>query len=352
MLPTSGTYDFQSIPVDYIIREAYECVGITGAFVEPEKIKSARFSLNLLLLEWINKGINSWSRRTGYLALTPNQAQYSLSETVSSIIQANIRTSTRQLNGNPAASAGVAADAFDGNPATTCNAGINGNISYDYGLNQQQLINFLGVQSQTTVEYNLVFEYSQDNANWVVSYTIPAQTFNAGIISWFDIPVPLNARAYRIRETNGADLNIQELYFNNNTLDIPISNISRYEYLTYPTKWLAGRPSVYYFDKQYYNPVLNIWPVPSSSYNCLQYSYEKVMQDVNIEYLANTIEIPSLFYPPLVWGLAMRLALKFNPSNFNTLQVQYQTSYEAALTKNSETVPIEIQVDYSSGGDW
>jgi hypothetical protein len=470
---TSGTYNFQSIQVEILIREAFERIGISGEFIEPLKLDSAKRSINFLLLSWMDKTINLWTLQGAYLPLVTGQRQYTLPNTVSNIIQANLRNSTRQLNGvasstirqlngTPQASApGVAANAFDGNLLTSCdedptvggfisydygvgntqtitmvgitsfvtrqysitvqtsvdninwvqlflilpqsyvagqtvvfnvlapiatrayrilengNAGnrvlniaelyfennvpnvnaenafdgnpstaciqdiANGNISYDYGFNVTQYITFIGIQSNATTLYSLIVEYSQDTITWATLITIPPQTFPAGVNTWFDVPTPTNARAYRVRETGGAILDIQEIYFSNNTFDFVISDVSKYEYNTYPNKYLQSRPSVYYLDRQPFAPILNLWPTPSRRYNCLFYSYKKMMQDVGL--YTEAIEIPSRFYPSLVWGLSWHLALKFKPDIAQMMQVEYEQSFNTATSEDSEGTNISIQ---------
>ena len=233
MPTTSGTYNFQSIQVEILIREAFERIGILGEFVEPQKLDSAKRSINLLLLSWMEETINLWTLQGAYLPLVTGQRQYILPNIVSNIIQANLRTSTRQLNGTPQTNTantydngggGVAGNAFDGNPTTACTQNVaNGNISYDYGLGVTQYITFIGIQSDTTTLYSLVVESCPLDpavlASWTPLITILPQTFQAGVNTWFDVPTPVNARAYRIRETGGATLNMQEIYFNNNTFD-------------------------------------------------------------------------------------------------------------------------------------
>jgi len=352
MLPTSGTFNFQSIQIELIIREAYERIGILGEFVEPQKLESAKRSIDLLLLDWMNKSINLWTLRTAYLGLVTGQGQYILPQTVSDIFQVNLRTSTRQLNGTPGSSAGTAADAFDGNPLTSCdqNPNINGNISYDYGANVTQQINFIAVTSQVTRVYTLNVETSADNATWTLLQSIPAQSVAANVNYWFDIIAPIDARYYRIIETGGAVLNIQELYFNNNVLDTPISNVSKDEYLTYPNKKLQTRPSVYYLDRTI-TPILNIWSTPSSLYNCIQYSYKQMIQDSGGFY-SYGLEIPSRFYPALIWGLSYQLALKFNPQSAAMLKSEYEESFNIATKEDSESVNISIYGDTSYGDEY
>lgn len=356
MPTTSGTYNFQTIEVELIIREAFERIGILGEFVEAQKLNAARTSINFLLLEWMNKSVNLWTLQSSYLYLIPNQSQYIMDVTIGDILQANIRTFTRQLNGTPQTNTGqtydnggggVAAQAFDGNPATACTQNVmNGNISYDYGANITQQINFIGIQSNSTTVYTLVIEYSQDSMTWINLLTIPVQTFNIGNIYWFDILAPVDAEFYRIREIGGATLNIQEIYFNNNILDMPISAVSRYEYYTYPNKKLQGRPTIYYLDSQI-NPIFNLWPVPSDQYNCIQYTYKKMMQDVG--QFTNSLQIPQRFYQAMVWGLAYHMALKYNPQSASIMLSEYDKSFAVATAEDTETTPIRIYADYNKG---
>jgi hypothetical protein len=346
MLPTSGTYNFQSIQIELIIREAYERIGISGEFVEVVKLDSAKRSLDLLFLEWMNKSINLWTLEKAYLPLVASQRGYILPANVSNIIQANLRTSTRQLNGTAASSAGgVALNAFDGNPSTACTqTAPNGNISYDYGVGITQKISFIGIQSNEDNNYSIIVEFSLDNINWKTLVTLTSKLdFKIGINQWFEIPTPIEARAYRIRETQGATLNIQEIYFNNNILDFPISAVTRYEYYTYPNKNLVSRPSIFYLDRQIM-PILNIWPTPSIQYNCLQYLYKKMIEDTGSLY-NNTVQIPSRFYPALIWGLSWQLAMKFNPQQAAMLKGEYEQSFSIAATEDSETRPITIAGD-------
>lgn len=348
MPATSGTFNFQSIQVELIIREAFERIGIVGEFVEPQKLDSARRSIDLLLLEWMNKSINLWTLTNAYLPLITGKGQYTLPVTVNNIVQANLRTSSRQLNGVAASSnGGIAANAFDNNPLTACTQNAaDGNISYDYGVGITQQINFIGIQSNSTTFYSIVIETSIDNVNWTTLLTLTPQTFTTGVNVWFDVPVPVNARAYRISETGGATLNIQEIYFNNNIFDFAISNVSRYEYLTYPNKALQARPSVYYLDRQL-APILNLWPAPSSQYNCLFYSYKQAIQDVGVFY-TNAVQIPARFYPALVWGLSWYLALKYKPDMAEMLRAGYEQSFNEATIDDSENTVIRIYGDYTN----
>lgn len=350
MPSTSGTYDFQSIEIELIIREAFERIGIAGELIEFQKLESAKRSIDFLLLEWMNKTVNLWTIQGEYLPLLPGKSQYLLSNTVSSIIQANLRTSVRQLNGIPQTNTGntydnngggVAGNAFDGNPTTSCTQNaMNGNISYDYGADITQQINFVGIQSNVDRVYQIVIEYSQDTVNWNNLLTLDSQPFQVGVTIWFDIPQPVDARTYRIRETGGATLSIQEIYFNDTVRDLVISPVSRDDYLTYPNKKIQGRPNIFYFDRQM-SPLLNLYPVPLAQYNCLFYSYKKMIQDTGDLY-TYAAQIPSRFYPCLIWGLSWQLALKYNPQLTGMMQAEYEKSFSLATIEDSESTSINI----------
>lgn len=362
MLPTSGTYNFQSTSIELLIRLAFQKIGISGEFIEPVKLETAKNNLNILQSMWMNKGINLWTLQTSYLTLNQNQGQYNLSNIVSKVIQAVLRTSTRQLNGTPQSNTGATYDnggggnplfAFDGNPATACTqAGANGNISYDYGQdaagnNITQQINFIGIQTNINVTYSLLIEYSQDSATWTTLLSIPGQAFVTGVNQWFDIPTPLLARYYRVRETGGATLNLQEIYFNNNVYDTELSEVSRSEYESFPNKYQQSCPNVYYFNRQI-APILNIWPVPSSTYNCLRYTYEQMLEDVGA-YYTNTLEIPARFYPAAIFGLSWLLALDFAPEKAADIEARYLRLFNEASVEDTESTPVTMNISYDNG---
>lgn len=350
MLPTSGSFNFQSVPIKTFVEQAFQWIEIPPEQIDVEKQAFAKSSIDFLLSSWMVESTNLWTLSQTYLPLLPAQRQYILPNTISDVIQAVLRQSTRQLNGVAASSAGGVADnAFDGNSTTACTQNApDGNISYDYGIGKTQAISFVGIQSNSNTSYSLVVESSQDTVVWETIGTI-TQSFVAGVNVWIDILRPATARAYRIRETGGATLDIQEIYFNNQVIDYEISEISRSQYLSFPNKSLQGRPTSYYLDRQL-SPTLYIWPVPTAIYNCLQISYKQMIQDVG-KFSTNTVFIPGRFYSALVFGLAWYLAIRYKFEKAQYFQALYKESFAIATIEDSETTPIRILPDdnYSYG---
>src|SRR5882672_4484757 len=260
-MASSGTFTFSTSESRIIIEDAYRRAGIIPEQLTFEQIQSAQNSINFILSDWLNREPELWTIKQEMMQLVTNQATYNLPTSTSDVLEVTIRSSQRNLGGTPGASSGIAAYAFDGNPLTACTqTAPDGNISYDWGLTNLYAIAMVGVQSNATLTYTLVFEYSvDDGATWTQVGEPPAQSFATGAIVWFVITAPTPGSSFRVRETDGATLNIQELYFNTQLNDFILTRDSRYEYMGYPQKLITGRPSLYYVDRQI-NPTITLWP--------------------------------------------------------------------------------------------
>lgn len=353
MPATSGSYSFNSIKGELIIRKAYELIGMPLSMVTAEQYNSALNIINFILSDWTNSNVNLWTLKLNPIFLTPGQASYPLPSNITKVFQVFLRSNVRQLNGTPQSNSGdtydgngggIAAYAFDGNPATRCTQNVqNGNISYDYGEGVTKQISIIGIQSYVSNRpYSLVLEASQDTINWFTVFTLPpSYPYKAHVISWFYISDPIYARAYRIRETGGYTLDIEELYFNSISQDTTMSEVSRYEYLTYPNKSQIGRPTIYYVDYQR-TPSLYIWQTAAPMYNLIMYSGQSSIE--TLENYTQSIDIPAYFYTPLIYGLASMLAAQYAPEKEEGLKIRYQETLSPAVINNTTEVPLKLEV--------
>ena len=74
-MATSGTYTFNLDLAD-AMEEAFESAG--RELRSGYDYRTARRSLNLLMLEWQNRGLNLWTVRAGPQALTAGTSSYAL----------------------------------------------------------------------------------------------------------------------------------------------------------------------------------------------------------------------------------------------------------------------------------
>jgi hypothetical protein len=100
-MTTTGTADF-NLDLNSLVEEAFERCGAelrTGY-----DLRTARRSLNLLTIEWANKGINLWTIEQGSIPLVQGQITYDLPvdtiDLMEHVIRTNAGTTSNQLDIN------------------------------------------------------------------------------------------------------------------------------------------------------------------------------------------------------------------------------------------------------------
>jgi hypothetical protein len=90
---TSATNEF-NLDLNSVIEEAFERCG--AELHSGYDFRTARRSLNLLLMDWANRGINLWTVEEGQQVLTYNQSTYDLPVDTVDLLDHVIRTGTGQ----------------------------------------------------------------------------------------------------------------------------------------------------------------------------------------------------------------------------------------------------------------
>jgi len=89
-MAVSGSKDFELDVNDYI-EEAFERCGLVAQ--TGYDLKSAKRSLNLMLAEWANRGLNQWTIEQTTISLTQGTGDYSLGADTIDILSAVVRRS-------------------------------------------------------------------------------------------------------------------------------------------------------------------------------------------------------------------------------------------------------------------
>ena len=92
-MTTSGTASF-NLDLNNIVEEAFERCG--KELRSGYDLRTARRSLNLLTVEWSNRGVNLWTIEQGSIALTQNQITYPLPIDTIDLLEHVTRTGTGQ----------------------------------------------------------------------------------------------------------------------------------------------------------------------------------------------------------------------------------------------------------------
>lgn len=137
--------------------------------------------------------------------------------------------------------------------------------------------------------------------------------------------------------------------YNSEGKDIPLTRMSRQDYLELPTKTQTGRPSQFYVDQSNLNaPRAYLWPVPDQACS-ITYDYMRYVETAGD--LSETLDIHRPWMAAVANGLALRLARKFNMARVAMLEAVAEQSYLIARRAGSGNSQIVIGTRaFGSGG--
>lgn len=144
--------------------------------------------------------------------------------------------------------------------------------------------------------------------------------------------------------------------------DTPINVMSRQEWLEIPDKTQTGRPDRYLVDRQYNQVVMTVWRSPENNTDQIFYwamvNTAQPGDDLSLQ-LQTRPEMQEAMHA----GLAAKLALKFNPARYQTLQAYYNGNNTAnprmiggvlalALDANRDWGDVRITMSRPKRGRW
>jgi len=94
-MTTSSSTNFEMDVAEYI-EEAFERCGLEAR--TGYDLKTAKRSMNIMLAEWANRGLNQWTIEQRTQTLTANDSDYSLETDVIDILSAVVRRSTTDFS--------------------------------------------------------------------------------------------------------------------------------------------------------------------------------------------------------------------------------------------------------------
>ena len=309
----SGTFGQTVINVQTLIDHGARRCGKLAEELTSEQQLSARESLYFLLSSLINRGIQYWAISKEVVGLTADKYIYTLPDGGVDVLNALYRRMNRPTPPTDAgynSTSGTAYYAFDGSVDTKCTqTAINGNIGIDYGSGYTNYIGSIGVLPGVSGSFNVIFEYSVDGITWKTLYAPGATTWVDSEWLWYDIVAGQTVQYYRMRETGGNTLSVRELYFGNNSTEIPMARLNRDDYTNLPNKnFTANQPFQFWFDRTIPNPSIYLWPVPSDTFVQMVVWYSRQIMDVGA--LTDEVEVPQRWYEATVCMLAHKMSME------------------------------------------
>lgn len=371
-------YNYEPIStLDSVLIEAFQRAGINPMPVDENVIRSAKQSVCHELSQMPFSATKLWLRQRKIIEFKSGQTNYTLDSGINDI-QDLVLTLPSYLPNTGTASADVSV--APGTSPQNCftsvpNAGCillepNGAIQYDYGAPTagnpptSQFVYYAFIESLQDQVYTLAFDYSfspisddiEQNV-WITANSFPPMRFVPHEKKGFVIEGAAKARSWRVRETNGAVLAIQQIQFaqqpgpsindltsTSNIGDTYLYGISQTTYQTFGYKEQRGRPNQYFLFLQN-PPVVQFYPSPDVGGGAMPYTHFMFVANQlpqTPETLPSNINMPATFYDSFVAGVAYRLATKFNSSKCELLQSQKQDASMRAAMSDVSVVSIDL----------
>ena len=309
-MTTTGTSAF-NLDVNDLIEEAFERCGKelrTGY-----DFRTARRSLNLLTIEWANRGINLWTIEEGQIPLYPNQVIYALPNDTIDLLDQVTRT----------------------------NAGV--------GSNQVDInINRISESTYSTIPN----KYAQGRPIqvWINRQTGEANATTANVatqaVQATDTTIYLDdvtglAAAGFIKLDNEL-ISYSNLTQTGNTAGY-LSYCGRGQQNTIAASHAIGTDV--YVSRP---PSINIWPVPNQGstgnpYYMFVYWRMRRMQDAGSG--VKSQDIPFRFLECMVAGLAYKMSMKLpdmDPNRIMALKAEYEQQFQLAADEDREKASVRF----------
>jgi hypothetical protein len=302
-MSTSGVTTF-NLDMGDLIEEAFERCGTqvrTGY-----EFRTARRSVNMLTIEWANRGINLWTIEQGQIPVNINAGQISYPIPVDTI------------------------DFYD--QVTRQGTGQN---QVDINLTRISADDYLTIPTKNATgrPIQVWIDRQSGNVDSVSTTTIAAGN-------------PITATSTTITVTSAADLRTQG-YINIDNETILYQNISGNQLLncyrgqnnTTAASHAAGANVIVN-----YLPNINIWPtgVPGQQYTIVYYRMRR-LQDAGTG--VTTQDIPFRFIPCMAAGLAFYMAMKIpgvDPARIPMLKSEYEEQFKLAADEDREKAAIRF----------
>jgi hypothetical protein len=299
-MTTSSTTAF-NLDLNDLIEEAFERCGLelrTGY-----DFRTARRSLNLMTVEWANRGINLWTVEQGQIVMNTGQATYALPNDTIDLLDQTIRQGNGTQN------------------------------QIDINISRISEPTYMTIPNKLTQGRPIQVWINRQSGQ---TNNLPSTTLN-GAISAVDVTITLTSTVGLA--TSGFIKIDNETIVYSNISGNQLLNCSRGQANTTAASHLTGA-SVYTQNL----PSINVWPTPNAGGDYIFVYYRlRRMQDAGSGVTEQ--DIPFRFVPCMVAGLAYYISMKkpeVAPDRIMMLKTDYEQQFELAAQEDREKAPIRF----------
>jgi len=295
---TTGTTSF-NLDLNNLVEDAFERCGQelrTGY-----DLRTARRSLNLMTIEWANRGINLWTVEPGQINLTQNRFMYPLPTDTIDLLDMVTRTGTGQnqqdININRIS---------ESTYITIPNKNATGR-PIQVWINRQS-----GQENPTTITLNETL--TATDTTITLSSTVGLAQFGF---------IKIDNETIQYGGVSGVTITDCIRGVNNTTAAA---------HTTATKIYVQNLPTV------------NVWPAPDQSNN-YQFVYYRLRRIQDAGNGLTVEDIPFRFIPCMVAGLASYLAMKLpnvDPTRIQMLRADYEAAFQLAADEDREKASIGL----------
>jgi hypothetical protein len=296
-MSTSGLSLF-NLDVNDIIEEAFERCGLelrTGY-----DFRTARRSMNLLSMEWANRGINLWTVEQGLIPMVTGQAMYPLPIETVDLMDMVIRQNNGTTNQIDINISRIAEPTYMSIPTKLA----QGRPIQVY-INRQS-----GMENLSTA----LVAATVSATDTTITLTSTAKLASAGFVK-------IGTETISYPNINGNQL-INCARGQNNT--------------TAAAHAISDTVTVQNL------PCINVWPTPNSPGDQYTFVYYRLRRMQDAGNGVNEQDIPFRMLPALIAGLAFQISIKKAPERSMGLKAEYEEQWMMASTEDRDKAPLRL----------
>jgi hypothetical protein len=296
-MSTSGLSVF-NLDVNDIIEEAFERCGLelrTGY-----DFRTARRSMNLLSMEWANRGINLWTVEQGLIPMVTGQAMYPLPVETVDLMDMVIRQNNGTTNQVDINISRIAEPTYMSIPTKLA----QGRPIQVYINRQSGMENLSTATVAATVS----------STDTTITLTSTARLASAGFVK-------IGAETISYPNINGNQL----------------INCARGQNNTTATGHAIGATVTVQN-----LPCINVWPTPNAPGDQYTFVYYRLRRMQDAGNGVNEQDIPFRMLPALIAGLAFQISIKKAPERSMGLKAEYEEQWMMASTEDRDKAPLRL----------
>jgi hypothetical protein len=296
MATTSGTESF-NLELTDLVEEAFERCGLEMR--SGYDLRTARRSLNLLTIEWANRGINLWTVEQGQILMNTGQAIYPIPVDTIDLLDTVVRTNNGQ-----------------------------GTNQIDINISRISESTYITIPNKNAVGRPIQVWINRQSGQIP---TIPQATLN-GAISSTDTTITLND-VYQLPTQGFVNIGAETIGYQN-IVGNQIINAWRAQNNTVAAAH-ANAAQVFVNNL----PSINVWPTPNDPGNQYTFVYYRMRRIQDAGGGVNVADIPFRLIPCMVAGLAHMISMKTpaaDPNRVQMLKTDYEQQWQLAADEDRE----------------